>query len=727
MKTLIKLLVLATAVISIYAQGYKAPTLQGNAPSAQYLLNNGSQGKEFIFCLPLNDCMPCPTTARNIYITSSKNTTFTYEIVGTGFKRVFQVKAFKVTTLDQNDVPIPEIELSETNSDDVIRITSKDNLSVYVYNGKQVSSDGYLAIPVRSWGKSYMNLGYPDFSEVRPWRAGFAIVAAENATNVTITLRSKNYGVCAASGVNNTTEGGKKYGQSWKISLNKGQAYLVQGDGKTRGLFDLSGSTVTSDKPIGFITYTRRTMIPYGTNPGGRDHTCEMVPPTDKWGKNYVTVEVLRGGKGDLYRAVPLYDGTTIAVKCYDFKDQRLLQTALKPNLRSGEAVEMPVEPAITNGQGPGYKGMCVWSANKPFFLMHLNASTAWDNAPNNDPFMIYCVPTEQFTTATIFQSPDNPVYKEHYFNLIAIGDTNDPSYAKLRTIKLDDKYIFNITPSFLGNHIPGTNFWYTRIPVANGPHVITGDAPFGGDIYGYGSFDSYGWPAATAYRNLAIWDTLPPVPTRSEDCGDYTYKVTETRNFKINDTLDQVETGVVDIDFLDDPRNSNYEFEFLTSDGKIINDNELPDEEKNAIVEFRLKVIDKSKDAFAIFHMTDRALNRTIDSVSWSAPKLKVQPDPVLFGNVRVGKSKTLDVTVTNPTDSTLTVTEIRMKSGQVFSVQSDSIPKTGLLIPPHGTITLKVTYKPDKEGETDLNFDFDSVLIKDKCAPFRIYVKGR
>ena len=74
---------------------------------------------------------------------------------------------------------MPEIEISEQISDLGLRITSNDPVSVYVYNGKNVSSDGYLAIPVQSWGSDYFNLSYCDFNEFRPWKGGFAFVAGQ--------------------------------------------------------------------------------------------------------------------------------------------------------------------------------------------------------------------------------------------------------------------------------------------------------------------------------------------------------------------------------------------------------------------------------------------------------------------------------------------------------------------------------------------------------------------
>lgn len=716
------------SALPVFAQGLmKAPRFQGAKPTAAEMLTNGSQGKDFYFCLPLNDNAVQPITAREIYVTASKNTEFVYEVPNLGYRRTFKVTALKVTTLKLGNVPMPEISESEIISPDGIRISSKDLISVYVYNGKSVSSDGYLAIPVASWGMEYMHIGYPDFNEVRNWKAGFAIVASEPNTLVTIQLRSDKYGDYAITSAR--TEGGRKYGARWDVTLQPGQCYLVQGDGTSRGTFDLSGSKVTANKPVGFISYHQRTMVPVFDHPGGRDHMCEMLPPTSTWGKTYVSVEYLRGGLGDIYRIVPLQDGTTVQMTNYEFNTGKKLGNKTFANLKSGDARSIG-EVSITGPNTPPHtavQGMAVWKANKPFLLMHYSCSASWDNDNNYDPFMVYVVPAEQFTKMTIFQCPDNPAYTNHNFNLIAIGDTSDPNLTTLKSIKLDNKFVYTITPSFLGNRIPGTNFFYARIPVANGPHLIQGNAAFGGDIYGYGSFDSYGWPAATAYRKLDQWDTLPPVLSRTEECGDFTYNGTELRNFKVNDTLDHVETGISDIGFVDTVNNYNYEIELLSSDGKVISDDRVPTDRKNAEMQFRLKVIDKTKDAYAFFYVVDRALNMSLDSVVWTAPKLKVVPDPINFGNVRVGTTKTMDVTITNPTDTLLRIKEIKMKDGTSFTIVHDSIPSDGLTISSGQSITVKISYTPQKEHLTSAEFDFDSLLVRESCAPFKFYVKGR
>ncbi len=737
----IRLVVVALlALYPLSAQVKKAPTVQGGKPTSEWILNNGSQGRDFVFCLPLNDCASCGATAREIYVTSSKNTSFDYEVPALGFKSRLRVTAGKVTVIDGAGgvFPIPEVIGSETVSDLCISIKADDYVSVYVYNGKQVSSDGYLAIPVQSWGKEYYALTYPDFNEARNWKAGFCFFASEDNTLVDIYARSASYGEYATTGLGKRTEGGHKYGDHWQVNLMRGQAYIVQGDGTTRGQFDLSGTRVVATKPIGFIDFHQRTMFPCFNLGGGRDHVCEMVPPVEQWGKTYVTVEFVRGGLGDLYRAVAKENGTNITWESYDFKTgKRLNGPTGVLGMRAGEVRSLPKSPeepsdgpGSATAKSKGIVGMAIFKGNKPFQLMHECPSANWDNDNNFDPFTIYCVAKEQYTKGTIFQCPSNPAYTTHYFSLIAIGDSSDASAKLLKSIKIDGKFVYNTTPSFLGNRIPGTNLYYARIGISNGPHTILGDTPFGGEIYGYGQFDSYGWPAATAFKQLNVFDTLPPVLTRSEECGDFTYQGTEVRNFKVNDTLDHVETGIREIDFVDsaDARSFNYRIVVTHSDGKEVQDGKVPVSSSNFKTTFRLEVIDKSKDAYAKFYVIDRAFNFTYDSVSWFAPRVRLNPDPVNFGDVRVGTSKSMKVWIRNDNDSAIKVKKIYMLKGAEFSVKSDTAAdSTGLVIKAHDSILVTLSYLPTREVSTPQDLDFDSLLVKETCAPFAFYVRGR
>ena len=99
--------------------------------------------------------------------------------------------------------------------------------------------------------------------------------------------------------------------------------------------------------------------------------------------------------------------------------------------------------------------------------------------------------------------------------------------------------------PTFLTNQIPNSNIYWGVVNVTQGPHAIRGDTPFGAYVYGFGQYNSYAWPAATAYKKLDIPpDSLPPlIEIKSNFKGRYDIRITELRNVE----NEQYDTGVSD------------------------------------------------------------------------------------------------------------------------------------------------------------------------------------
>lgn len=700
-------------------------TSSSKIPTAEQLLFNSAQGREFYIAIPPNeaDGQPLGNTQErsiDIYVTSSKNCNVTLEIPGLGYKLTKPVQAMKITTFNtfRNETSFQwEVRESEKVLDLGIRIYADQPISVYVMNTRMVTSDGYLAIPTSACGTDYIHLAYYDFFENitgqgEPRGAGFIICATEDNTRCRIVLK----GVGGAYG---RTLGGRKIGDTWTVTLNKGQVYCVMGDGKTRGQFDLSGSRITSDKPIGLISFHKRTLLPSWDLWNGRDQMCEMIPPVTAWGKKYSTVEFKRKDRGDFFRIIAAQDNTTFTAKWYSITDGRLIGQAGPHKLnKSGdfmEFIEAYVERNVPNTI-ESIKGTSVWEADKPVLVMQYSYSADWDNAPEFDPFMVLVVPTEQFIPSTVFQTPEGGAeFNTNWFNIVAVGDPTDPNHEKLKSIILDGKPLWSIVPQFLFNRIPTTDLYWAKIPMTKGAHVIKGNTKFGGYIYGFSEYNSYGWPAAMAINKLDETDTLPPEYYITGECGDYQIRTTEFRTSKNpNDDPRQVDQGLADIFLLDD--SYNYELD-------LNNFKPFPVKYDHT---FFLKVKDKTKDGKAIFQITDRAGNFSVDSVFYKADKLALNPSLLDFKTVRLNNSKTIAAILTNTGDSVVVVKEIKLKSATDFKITKLSkTPEFSLM--PKETMEIEVTYTPTKEGLTAKDKDIDSIDIRTKCANFIWPLEGR
>lgn len=679
------------------------------------LLYNSSQGREFWIAVPMNDIPTQPDPVMEIYVTSVKNTLVTLESPGLGVYITKNVDSMQITTFSSvnNELGlIWEIRQSEEVLDKGIRISSKDPISVYFLNGKRVSSEGYLALPVSSWGKDYIHNSYYDYhlNDTRPWAAGFVVVAAEDNTKMNILLKGRGKGYAK-------TQGGHDFGDRLTPKLNRGQVYMVCGDGETRGVFDLSGSSIKSDKPVGLLSFHQRATIPSWDMTLGYDHFIEMMPPVTAWGKKYVTVEYKRDSdKGDFFRIVASQEDTRWKCTYYDKNTGEILGNYGGKLNNPGDFAEY-LEIYATPGS-PGIqsiRGTSVWEADKPVLVMQYCYSHKWDLNTLFDPFMILVVPEEQFTKATVFQTPSNKEYLNNWFNIVAKHDTNDTEFNDLKSIKLDGRAIHSIESSFLYNKIPTTDMYWAKIQVERGAHRITGDAMFAGYIYGFTRVDSYGWPAAMQVNNLEETDTLEPELEITEDCGLYEVKATEIRNGKEGDNPRQIDQGIDEVLLLQG--SDNYRLKFIDS---LIAWPPLYE------FNFRLEVINPMLKAYALYAVVDRVGNVNIDSAIYTPDSLSILPDQIAFGRVRLRTNKEIDFDVINNSTQITTITSINLKIGSFYEITAGMI-SGDLVLGPKESHNLKIKYTPvDEKFEKDPP-DIDSIIIKTICNKFTWPISGK
>ncbi len=691
-----------------------------------HVMSANSQGRKFIIAFPPNETQNYGRfRALEIYVTSSRNTTVTLTNNSMGVQITKNVTAMGITTFsDRNGETNWGWEIRRTEVPLWLGFTleSPDPISVYVLNSKTFTSEGYLAIPVSAWGTDYIHCSFYDYNKERPWATGFTIIAGYDNTRVRIRL--KGYGQGYA-----TTKGGRDIGDSWSVTLNKGQIYMVQGDGKTRGQFDMTGSSIIADKPIGLLSHHERCMIPVFEVNNGRDHLIEMMPPVTAWGKKYSTVEYDRKkDKGDYFRILASQPNTRYTIKWYDLKDSRLISQRSGKLNKAGDWMEFLETSAQWPHELESIRGMSVFEFDKPALVMQYDYSAYWDRAGGNyDPFMILVVPVEQFTKSTVFQTPSSDEFLENYFNIIAVGDTSDPTRADLKSITIDGKKIWTIEQSFPYNQIPETNLFWAKIMVDPGAHAVKGDTKFGGYIYGFSSYDTYGWPAAMAIRKLDEVDTLPPLIAIDGLCGEYIINAWELRDGGIDDDPRQVDQGISEHpELLMDEINNAYSYNFdkpkLPEDWQGWPPSYQPEE-----YTFTMSVIDKYADAFAVFAVFDRYGNVGIDSIRYETDSLVLDPEIVDFGEVRVNNSKELDVTLKSESDSTIKIVSIRMQKGEVFSILEGGAPPE-FELESRSSHNIKINYKPKQEWpELIEEMDIDSLIVETECLRYVFPVIGK
>lgn len=696
-------------------------------PTAAEMLDNTPQGKEFWIAIPPNEYQGYGgARALELYVTSAEDTEVTLEVPGLGLSVTKELKAMKITTFSTETLEMNwgmEIRESEVVTNLGLKITADQPLSVYMLSARTYTSEGYLAIPTNVWGKRYRHMSYYDYYEGNPTTArgnGMVVIAKEDNTQVRIFLRGQGSG---------PTVRGRTIGDVITVTLNEGETYMVRGNGIDRS-FDLTGSEVIASKPVGFLSFHMRTIIPTTTvGSVSRDYLVEMPWPTQTWGKEYVTVEYDRENRGDYFRILAHEDETEWEVTWYD-KLTGVQIGHREGLLDAGEWYEYNETTPNPGGGVESIKGTSVWKSNRPVMVMQYSYSAGWDGARDFDPFMILVVPREQYVQGTVFQTPSNAAFNNNYFNFIAVGDPDDPAQELLKSIKIDGAYFHQQKPEFLARRIPNTDLYWGTINLGPGVHRIESETRLGGYIYGFSTFESYGWPAAGALRKLDQLDTVNPNPTWEGECGIWEYTVTETTFGEDDDNPRQEDTGPYAIEIMDTDDDGNplsYNFE-------IVDMTDFDPAEYQAEVRFTLQVIDFNQPAYCEIYILDRAGNDTIITQSYTPDIPLMEPNPADFGQVRVGTTADMDVRLINNRgveielkeapkildDSTVVEgvgTGVEVSFFEVVDVITSAGASIGYpyTMKVDEELTMRLRYLPEEETEdVDTDFDLGYVILK-------------
>lgn len=561
-----------------------------------------------------------------------------------------------------------------------IEIISSEPISVYCYSSRLHTSDGYLALPVTSWGTEYLTANYyldyytplPNTSfrdtlcKLLPRGGEFAIIASEDNTNVSVYPRTRTV----------TSRGAPVITRR----LMKGDIFQVQDGGSIRGGSDITGSQISSDKPVGVISGHMRAGVSYHYD-SGKDHLIEMIPPRNTLGKRHMVVPF--GGRlgGDLVRVISSDPAPTIVTVV---TGGQLFNYAI-PNL--GGFIELDIDE------------LAVITTDKPVLVTQYSKSAQAD--PRNyrslvvrfDPDMVVVTPEEQFVNGAIFQTLPNydPIqrydqYDRHYLTIV--GEKEGFS-----TINLNGRPIASYT-EYVSGDIPNTSYRWASMRIADGSvHVLAGDALFGGYVYGLGEFDSYAWPVGAGLRKIGVPDANPPSMRDSADCGGVNIMSREFGAF---------ESGLKDV-WLDSAASDNVDF---TRVMLIIGD-------EYSLGRVTLK--DPRKSGFGRVIAQDLANNfDTIDIPIDINDPLIFESDSLVLRDVEVGTTYRDSFTIRNPNSEPMKVDDLICQIRKEFLLARSY---NGLVIAPGDSLTIEVLFKTTARREQR-----DTLVLKVACQIYRI-----
>lgn len=432
------------------------------------LFAQSSQGTEFWIGFPGNIDQQ---GVRQLYITAEANAEVNVNIAEPAFTTTVNVAAGTLATINlPSSVDITSNGVVQNKG---IHITSDSPVTVYGMNQRNESTDAYLALPVDAIGNDYYVMGYTRDVSFTLW-AQMTIIATEDNTSVTITP--------TASG------GGFTAGSSGNVVLNEGEVFQLRSN--TVGA-DYTGSKVVADKPISVFGGNDCTNISGSLR--ACDHLVQQMVPTTGWGQSFLTVPLATRTAGDVFRIMAQEPGTQVSIN-----------GAVAATLGAGEFYETILGSTTYNRI----------TANNPILVGQFSRSSQADGV-TSDPFFALVPPDEQFLNNYIFSAGTSNI-PNNYINITS------PT-ANTGSVEVDGV----VVAEGLWNPIPGTTFSGARLPVSAGVHTVTSALPIGLLVYGFGSFDSYGYLGGQAFgavatvSSIAITPETGTAPIGTEQCWE--------------------------------------------------------------------------------------------------------------------------------------------------------------------------------------------------------------
>ena len=368
------------------------------------------------------------------------------------------VGSYSVAANDSRIIQIP-FELLESMGSEIteekgIHLRASNPVNVYALNYRTQSSDVAVIYPTESLGTEYYAMCYmPPQVGSNEKNSEFLIVASENNTKVTIT-----------PSVN--TAGGKTAGIPFSITLKKGQSFQVQSlNSNITGQGDLTGTYVSSDKPIAFFSGSKATPIPVtGTS---YDHLYEQIPPTSTWGRVFYIVP-LASRLRDTYRVLAADDATVVTIEGIN----RII------TLNRGQYFEFELDQDQASRL----------ISTKRVLLAQFCRSQNLDNSGVGDPFMIILSPVTQKIDDVTFVAYESALIQDiFYINITSL--TSEINHIILDEAPISSQYI---------KAFPKGEYSYARVPISKGTHRLHNDNEDGGFlafVYGFGDrTESYGY-----------------------------------------------------------------------------------------------------------------------------------------------------------------------------------------------------------------------------------------
>ena len=458
-------------------EAYGIGTILGTLVGSNY----SSVGTDFWVAFPENDDVEFNTNPPilDLFISAQEGATGTVSVPGDGFEQSWTagVNGVATVTLPVDD----EVYTANGVENKGVHIVSDNPVSVYAIDHVQYTTDGYTAIPTPSLGTDYRVMAYENDVTTGAGNYGsrFTVVATVDGTILHITPSATDIKPMPTT-----------------VTLNAGQVYQFQDDVNYGS--DVTGTQIQSNEPVAVFGGNILAFVPSGA--GFADMLIDEMPPVNRWGTTFVTAP-LATRDGDTFRVLANQNGTVV-----DINGQSVA------TLNAGQYYEtiLTSPSQIT--------------ANFPVLVAQYSNGESYDDESGNngivgDPFESIVPPVNQFLPeytlgfglTPISKSKEDDTYadpgiNDNYVNLVvpnsAVGVVRENGTALSASL---------FTP------IGTSGYSFAQIPVQNADPAAayTFDTPndnvaFGANVYGFNSYDAYGYPGGFQNSQAASLTLTP-------------------------------------------------------------------------------------------------------------------------------------------------------------------------------------------------------------------------
>ena len=353
-----------------------------------------------------------------------------------------------------------------------IIIKTENERQIFVYGAQDIrhATDSFLALPPHDIGAiSYTYIAAMIHTlDSGTWsgtvvyiHALVGIVSGEDDTHLTITPTGNV--IIGAEAV--------AAGESVNVTLARAETLLSVFVG------DLTGTKVTSNRPISFFSGDQCTNVPSGVK--YCDQIVEQLPPVEVWGRQFATAP-LKTRSFDVFRIVASADSTTVIVRCtHRSGSQGYVDTFV---LNEGGYTDVQV--SSTN--------FCWMEADKRILLLQFSVGAAADSVLG-DPFMALVPAVSHYTNTFTLPIVDSSLNDfTHYLNIIIPAEHYQPDQ-----IFFDGQSLQSLALEFVAIVRNGETMAYaTQVTVSATTHTLihsNSSGVIGVVSYGFAEDSSYG------------------------------------------------------------------------------------------------------------------------------------------------------------------------------------------------------------------------------------------